>query len=251
MPLTGHELIASDAHWQGPAAPLEGRLSAAWLSHKNFYDEPAKHVGSLVVKMQNAFAAYPIAEGDTIAQPTEGSKRLIRVIQDTRLLGLASPLTFSLDFELNNFNQRAEEIEADDALYMGSRAAVWAPYTYWRNAKVLKEVYYLTYNSGDKYLFGLRSDRFSQYQEDGDKLSVPNINAKAKPKMTVGQVYRRGLSSRALTKIVSADIIEPGGKLRRRRQDITKPKPRTKEPKTAPRIGRLLGDNFSAGTCYT
>lgn len=211
LPPTNPGLIADDSYWEGPAIPIEGRFGAA-MSNLKLHADQAEEVVDLVRQMsRRQLDITPIADFDTIAQPTEGPPKLIKVVQDTRWLRTPSPLTISTEKRWSAFEERAKTIAETD-LYLGRKARTWASHSSWRTAEVRREVYYFTYNEGDRHLFGVPSDRFAAYHENelqAHRAGLVASGAIVRPPLLVGQVYEKGLiAHRGLTKVIAADILE-------------------------------------------
>ena len=225
LPPTNPGQIADDSYWQEPAIPIEGRFGAA-ISNIRFHDDRAKELIKLVQYMaKSQLEITPINEFDTTAQSTEGSKKLIKVVQDTRWLRVPSPMTISTRKQRAAFEERAEAMAAT-GLYLGREARTWTSHSSWRTAEVVREVSYFTYQEGERYLFGLDSDRFADYEEN--QLSEPSAllstGANVRPPLLVGQIYEKGLIARnGLTKVIAADIIQARDQPSRRR---LRPRPR-------------------------
>lgn len=204
-----YEQIAADSYWDGPVRAIDNYASTAIKS--SFDKTKAYEVGNLVLDMTGGFSSETIPQLGTIAQPTSGTRRVIRIIEDARkikrinLLCSQSPFALLLKFE-----EKVAQMGVEDELYSSYAAKVKAPYNQFaRVAVVSRSVYYLRYSDEDGDLYGLES--FSII--DGEAFVKTGVARK--PAVNVGEIFKYDFAPNCLRKVISADILEPMGSLRK------------------------------------
>lgn len=150
-------------------------------------------------------------------------KGLLRVVQDSIVvpyepswLRRVPSKLYSLDSP-EDFNKKAAAIE-ENKLYSDSSARIDVVTPDRRPARLWRVVYYMTGSHSGEQLEGILSRELSASGHQNNYVIPP---------LVIGQSYYRGHRKTAMSKVVTADIITPGGKKARK-----KPK-RSKAPATA------------------
>ncbi len=197
-----YEVLASDEYWKGEIHFHDARFSQTIPMY--FDKEKSQEIGNLVLDLTGGMNVRKISEGNSLPLIAPDLKQVIRIIEDSRKIYWNHFKIF--DQNVAKFQQTIEDMSSTD-LYLGSPAVFslsdGGPFV----AKFKRSVWYAR-SLDDENFVAIPSGNFI------DTETFLKCRARIIPRLKVGDIYSKGLKDK-LFKVVSADILEPIGSLRR------------------------------------